>query len=200
VTRDNIIFLIGGLVLGLIIGGTTIGPMVSRLGATPAAQASAAVSPDGMPAASPVTASGAPTGAPMEAVRQQLANLKTQIEKDPKNFDALVQLGNMYMDVGKFPQAAEYYERAVAVREDANVRTDLGICYKQSGQLDKSLAEFRRVQALSPDQWQATYNEVIILGELRRFDEARTRYAVLEKMRPGDAEVARLGQALSGAK
>lgn len=199
-TRDNIIFLLGGLVLGLIIGGTTIGPMVTRLGATPAAQAAAAASPDGMPAASPVTAAGSPTGAPMEAVRQQLANLKTKIEQDPNNFEALVQLGNMYMDVGKFPQAAEYYERAVAVRDDPNVRTDLGICYKQGGQLEKSLAEFRRVQQLAPDQWQATYNEVILLGELRRYDEARTRFAVLEKLRPGDQEVTRLGQALSAAK
>jgi Flp pilus assembly protein TadD len=200
VTRDNIIFLLGGLVVGLIIGGTAIGPMVARLGNTPAAQAAAAASPDGMPAASPVTASGAPTGAPMEAVRQQLASLKAQVEANPNNFDALVQLGNMYMDVGKYPQAAEYYERVVAVRDDANVRTDLGICYKQNNQLDKALAEFRRVQQLAPDQWQATYNEVIILGELRRFDEARTRFAVLEKMRPGDPEVTRLGQALSAAK
>jgi tetratricopeptide (TPR) repeat protein len=200
VTRDQIIFLLGGLVLGLIIGGTTIGPMVTRLSSAPAPQPAApapAAPSDGMPSAAPAAAAA---GAPMEAVRRQLDALKGQLAQDPNNVEALVQLGNMYMDVGKFPQAAEYYERAVAVREDPNVRTDLGICYKQSGQLEKALAEFRRVEQLQPQQWQAVYNEVIILGELRRFDEARTRFAALEKMRPGDEEVTRLGQALSAAK
>lgn len=206
-TRDNLIFLIGGLVLGLIVGGTTIGPMVSRVSAAsaqPAASAAEAPQPataEGMPSAPAASATGgAPNGPPMAEVQRQLASLKSQIATDPKNFEALVQLGNMYMDVSKFDQATQYYERAVAVREDANVRTDLGICYKQMGQLEKSLSEFQRVQELTPDQWQATYNEVIILAELRRFDEARTRFAALQKARPGDEDVAKLGQALAAAK
>jgi len=207
VTRDNLIFLIGGLVLGLIVGGTTIGPMVSRVSAASAQPAASAEAPqpataEGMPSAPAASgaAGGAPNGPPMAEVQRQLAALKAQITADPKNFDALVQLGNMYMDVSKFDQATQYYERAVAVREDANVRTDLGICYKQMGQLEKSLSEFQRVQELTPDQWQATYNEVIILAELRRFDEARTRFAALQKARPGDEDVAKLGQALAAAK
>ncbi|MBV9496230.1 MAG: tetratricopeptide repeat protein [Acidobacteria bacterium] len=206
-TRDNLIFLIGGLVLGLIVGGTTIGPMVSRVSAASAQPAASAEAPqpataEGMPSAPAASgaAGGAPNGPPMAEVQRQLAALKAQITADPKNFDALVQLGNMYMDVSKFDQATQYYERAVAVREDANVRTDLGICYKQMGQLEKSLSEFQRVQELTPDQWQATYNEVIILAELRRFDEARTRFAALQKARPGDEDVAKLGQALAAAK
>jgi tetratricopeptide (TPR) repeat protein len=134
----------------------------------------------------------------MNAVREQLANLKAAVERDPKNFQALQQLGNMYMDAAKFPQAVEYYERALAVHEDPAIRTDLGICYKQAGQLDKSVDAFRRVGEEAPDQWQALFNEAIVLGELKRFDEARAVAARLKQMRPDDPQVQKLATALAG--
>ena len=134
----------------------------------------------------------------MSAVREQLANLKTTVERDPKNFDALVQLGNMYMDAAKFPQAVDYYERALAVREEPAVRTDLGICFKQAGQLEKSVEAFRKVSEESPDQWQALFNEAIVLGELKRFEEARAVVTKLKEMRPNDPQVQKLETALAG--
>ena len=99
----------------------------------------------------------------MTRVREQLDSLKKAIEKDPNNFDALAQLGGMYMDAAKYPQAIEYYERALKVRPDDGVRFDLIVCYRQSGQMDR----------------------------------ARAEYATLQKSRPNDAEVQRLGQALA---
>jgi tetratricopeptide (TPR) repeat protein len=132
----------------------------------------------------------------MPVVRQQLATLKEIVERDPRNFAALVQLGNMYMDAAKYPQAIDYYERALAVRDDGNVRTDLGICYKQNGQLDKALAAFQKASADSPDQWQPLFNAAIVLGEMRRFAEARAIVAKLNAMRPNDPEVQRLEAAL----
>jgi len=106
----------------------------------------------------------------------------------------------MYMQVGKYPQSIEYYQRALRVRDDANVRTDLGIAYKESGQQEKALETFRAVERANPGQWQAVYNEVVVLAEMRRFDEARSRFAALRQLRPGDAEVQRLEQALAQAK
>src|SRR3954468_4013439 len=117
-TRDNIVFACFGLLLGLVIGSMVIGPKLadSKLrGKQPAAVAAA-------PAA---TASG---GSPMGAVFQQINTLKQAIERDPNNAGALAQLGTMYIDAGKFPQAIEYFERALKVRDDPQLRTDLGIC------------------------------------------------------------------------
>ena len=136
----------------------------------------------------------------MTAVRQQLATLKEQVARDPHNADALVQLGNMYMDAAKNDEAATYYERALAVRDDTNVRVDLGICYKNAGHPEKALAAFRRAAEQSPGQWQPLYNEAIVLGEMRRFDEARAVAAKLKRLRPEDRDVQRLDQALSAAK
>ena len=132
----------------------------------------------------------------MNAVRERLAALKATLEKEPRNVGALVQLGNMYMDAAKYPQAAEYLERALAVREDPTVRTDLGICYKQDGQLDKAADAFARAASEAPDQWQALYNEAIVLGELQRWSDARAVAAKLSAMRPNDPQVAQLVQAI----
>jgi len=183
--RDTIVFSVCSFLLGLVIGSLLIGPKIAHLGGAP------------RPSAAAAEGGGPPPSNPMDAVRQQIASLNDAIARDPRNFDALAQLGAMYMDAAKFPQAIGYLERALAVREDPNVRTDLGICYKQSGQLEKALAAFRKASAEAPGQWQPIYNEAIVLGEMRRFDEARALLPTLRKLRPGDADVQRLEQVLS---
>ena len=187
-SRDNIVFTACGLVLGLIIGSFLIGPHLAQSKAPePVADAPA-----------PQAASAAP-GNPMEAIRNQIATLKDTVARDPRNFDALAQLGNMYMDAAKFPQAIDYYQRALAVREDAVIRTDLGICLKQSGQLDQALASFRQASSEAPQEWQADYNAAIVLADLRRFDEARALTAKLKQAHPNEPEVQKLDDALKNA-
>src|SRR5262245_11680477 len=59
----------------------------------------------------------------MARVRQ----LEEEIKRDPKNFDALVELGNIQFDQKKFKDAAELYTKALDVRPgELNLRTDLG--------------------------------------------------------------------------
>jgi len=183
--RDTLIFTACGFLLGITLGSFVIGPKIaqSKLAGTPAASESA-------PMEAPPAATA--TGNPMGTVMQQLAALKAAVAKNPNDADALVQLGDMYMQAAKFPQAAEYLERALAVRDDAAVRMDLGICYKQSNQPEKALAEFHRSAAMAPDQWQPLFNEAIVLVDLRRTDEARVVAAKLGKMRPDDPEVQKL--------
>lgn len=190
-TRDNIVFTTCGFLLGLIIGSLMIGPHLAQKKAESAPQEQTA-------AAAPPATSAMPSGNAMEAVREQIAKLKETVDRDPRDADALVQLGNLYMDAAKYQQAIGYYERALAVREDANVRTDLGICYKQSGDLEKSLAAFRKASEDAPQQWQALFNEAIVLRELKRVDEARAVVAKVEQLHPNDPEVAKLRQALAG--
>jgi tetratricopeptide (TPR) repeat protein len=203
-TRDNIVFTTCGFLLGLVIGGLLIGPRMAKyLKKDDAPVAEAAQTAAQAPAAVTQPAMGVGVGAPgtaqtMDMVRKQLADLKATVEREPNNADALVQLGNMYMDAAKYPQAVEYYERALVVRDDPAVRTDLGICYKQAGQLEKSVEAFRKAAADSPNQWQAMFNEAIVLGEMKRYDEARSVAAKLAQLRPSDPQVQKLNQALAG--
>jgi Flp pilus assembly protein TadD len=186
--RDTLIFTACGFLLGLTLGSFVIGPKIaqSKLAGAPVAEAP------------PETAPPTATGSPMAGVMQQLAALKAAVAKNPNDADALVQLGDMYMQAAKFPQAAEYLQRALAVRDDAAVRMDLGICYKQSNQPEKALAEFQRSAAMAPDQWQPLFNEAIVLLDLRRTDEARAIATKLQKMRPDDPEVQKLVATVSG--
>ncbi|MEA2417205.1 MAG: hypothetical protein QOI58_3862 [Thermoanaerobaculia bacterium] len=182
--RETIIFTACGFLLGLTLGSFVIGPKIaqSKLAGTPVAAEAPTEAP---PAATA-------TGNPMGTVMQQLAALKAAVAKNPNDADSLVQLGDMYMQAAKFPQAAEYLQRALAVKDDAAVRMDLGICYKQTNQPEKALAEFQRSAAMAPDQWQPLFNEAIALLDLRRMNEARVVAAKLQKMRPDDPEVQKL--------
>lgn len=181
--RDTIIFTVCGFLLGLTLGSFVIGPKVAQSKLAGARVADATMTETPPPSAA---------GNPMATVMQRLATLKAAIEKNPNDVDALVQLGDMYMQAAKFPQAAEYLQRAVAIRDDANVRMDLGICYKQSNQPDRALAEFQRAAAMAPEEWQPLFNEAIVLIDLGRMDEARALAAKLQKMRPDDHEVQKL--------
>ena len=194
--RDTLVFTICGFVLGLVVGTFLIGPHLAKPTLGPSGGVANAAETE-QPAASAPAAAGAPSMSQMNAVREQLAMLKQTVEKDPRNVAALTQLGNMYMDAAKFPQAIDYFERALAVREDPTTRTDLGICYKQNGQPDKALAAFERAASEAPEQWQALYNEAVILGEMQRWDDARAVAAKLSAMRPNDPQVAQLVQSLS---
>jgi len=191
--RETIIFTACGFLLGLTIGSLVIGPKVAQSKLAGASTAPAAMSE--APASAPAAG-----GNPMGAVMQQLATLKEAVAKDPNNFDALVQLGGMYMDAAKFPQAVEYLERAVAIRDDASARMDLGICYKQTGQLDRALDDFQRAGKMAPAEWQPIFNEAIVLVDLHRVGEAKVLAARLQQMKPGDPEVQKLVETLNAAK
>jgi tetratricopeptide (TPR) repeat protein len=185
--RETIIFTACGFLLGLTIGSLVVGPKVAQSKMAGATAEQAAASEPPAPASAPATG-----GNPMAAVTQQLSTLKATIAKDPKNFDALVQLAGMYMDAAKFPQAAEYLERAVAVHDDASARIDLGVCYRQTAQPDRALSEFQHAEKMAPGQWQPLFNEALVLIDLHRVDEARTLATKLQQMRPNDPDVQKL--------
>ncbi len=195
-SKDNIVFTAFGFLLGLVLGSMVLGP---KLAQSKLAGAQPAAAPAEAPAsAAPVAqASG---GNPMGAVFQKINELKQAIEKNPNDADALTQLGSMYMDAGKFPQAAEYLERSLKVRDDPQVRTDLGICYRNNGDTAKSLAEFQQVVRTNPDQWQALFNEVIVLAETKHMAEAKTELAKLQQLRPGDPDVQKLADSIANVR
>jgi tetratricopeptide (TPR) repeat protein len=148
-SRDTLVFSICSFLLGLTIGSLLVGPHLAR-GTTAAAPA-------------PTTSN------PMAQVRDEIAQLNATLQRDPKNFDALAQLGSMYMMAAKFPQAIDYFERALAIRDNAEVRSDLATCY---------------------------YDQALRLAQEKRVDEARALLPRLQQLKPGDPVVQRLAQAL----
>jgi tetratricopeptide (TPR) repeat protein len=113
----------------------------------------------------PGSGGGAPGISMDPAVRQRLTELQTAVSKDPTNGDLLVRLGNAAYDAGDFRLAVDAYEKATSIRgDDPNVLTDLGVSYRNIGDLDKAVAMFDRALKVSPDHWQAAFNKIVVLG------------------------------------
>jgi cytochrome c-type biogenesis protein CcmH/NrfG len=97
-----------------------------------------------MPQAVTVTQS---TGVPVEntqaqaELQQSVGPLLEAVNRNPGDFDSLVRLGDLYYDGQQFPNAIQYYERALVIHpENPDVRTDLGTAYWYTGNADKALA------------------------------------------------------------
>jgi tetratricopeptide (TPR) repeat protein len=102
----------------------------------------------------PPSSEGAP---PVDLARVQ--ELTERIKKDPRDFDSIVELGNLNFDQRNFSDAVNLYERALAIRPDAeNVRTDMGTAMFYQNRFDEAIAEFQQTLKADPANAQALFN------------------------------------------
>ena len=84
--------------------------------------------------------------------------LEDQIKADPKNFDALRELGNLRYDERNYAEAAALYAKALQVHpDDVDVRSDRGGALLQSQQVDEAIKELQAVLAKNPTHPQALF-------------------------------------------
>ena len=93
------------------------------------------------------------------ALQQSVAPLLDAVNRNPADYEALVKLGDLYYDGQQFPDAIQYYERAIVIHpEDPDVRTDLGTAYWYTGNADKALAEMEISLKYKPGHPQTLFN------------------------------------------
>jgi tetratricopeptide (TPR) repeat protein len=146
------------------------------------ARGSAPVSPAGEGAQTASAPAGMGSAAPMGSAQlpgigsgqsQQAASpemlakaaepLLAQLKTNPNDFDTVVKLGNLYYDGQAYPQAIDYYEKAVGLQPDnADVRTDLGTAYWYTGNADKAIASFEKALTIRPDHAATLFNLGIV--------------------------------------
>ena len=69
----------------------------------------------------------------------------------PYDVGVLFQLGLLYYQNQKFPEAGAVFERAVGINSDySNARYFLGLIYARQGDRERALGEFRRIAELNP--------------------------------------------------
>ena len=106
----------------------------------------------------------APKGADSIEVSSKIQSLKDAVKKDPKNLSAWVELGNLYFDSSQPKGAIDAYRQYLAVKPDnPDVRTDLGIMYRASGEFDRAIEEFTRAAQSDPKHVNSRYNIGIVL-------------------------------------
>jgi cytochrome c-type biogenesis protein CcmH/NrfG len=100
----------------------------------------------------------ASAAAPPAADPALIKKLEEQIKADPKNFEALRQLGNLRYDERNYSEAAAAYAKALEVRpDDIDVRSDRGGALLQSQQVDEAIKELNTVLAKNPTHPQALF-------------------------------------------
>ncbi len=133
------------------------------------------------------------------AFLQNEAALQSIVASNPKDLNALVQLGNLYYDNNRFADAIAWYGRALELDpNNPNVRTDRGTSYYNIGQPDKALAEFRKSLEISPNHAQTLYNMgVVYLHGKNDPVQARKAWEQLLATNPGFPDRAKVEEQIA---
>ncbi len=103
-------------------------------------------------------------GPPPAEVSAKIQALKDATKKDPKNLAAWQELGNLYFDSDQPKEAINAYKQYLAVKPDnPDVRTDLGIMLRKTGEFDRALGEFRKAAQIDPKHVNSRYNLGLVL-------------------------------------
>ncbi len=211
--KDNLLFLMGGLLVGFVTAYLFFEAMASRQPPrlTPQMRAQIVSGDDGgggmgaageAPAAGDATAGAADPG---NAAAQgagpampQIQQLVDYVSKNPNDAAAVRQLADANFEIRNWGRAQELYSHYLELKpNDPDVMTDLGITYRETQQPDKALDLFHRSMQVAPDHWQSLYNEVVVLMDQKKNDEATQVLSQLQKMQPGNPDVAKLADAVA---
>jgi cytochrome c-type biogenesis protein CcmH/NrfG len=143
------------LALGCLLAGTAAGylfrPPAARAplpAATAAAPVPASLDPHQMPT----------TEQMRHMAEKQAEPLLAELKQKPNDPGLLAEVAKIYYQTEDFSDAIAYYKKSLAIREDSNVRINLGGVYFHSNDADAAIAEFERVAKADPRNDKALFN------------------------------------------
>jgi tetratricopeptide (TPR) repeat protein len=146
----------------------------------------------------------APTPGPArleEIADAQAAPLLNKLKSNPNDPELLISLGNLYYDAQQYPNAIQFYQRALQVKPgDAAVRTDMGTAYWYMGNADLAIAEFNKALGYVPNnpntllnrglvRWKGKSDGAGALADWKQLLAANPNYDGKEKVAQMMAEV-----------
>jgi cytochrome c-type biogenesis protein CcmH/NrfG len=151
---ESILFAIGGMFFGLIVGWI-IG---AQQGGGPAPMRASASAAQEAPAGG-----GGQGQQPAVLDEGKVQALQTIVNNDPKNAEARIQLGNTYFDGERYQDAIKWYEDALKLDpNNVNVSTDLGVSYYYTNNPDRALKQFDHSLAIDPKHTKTLLNQGIV--------------------------------------
>ncbi|ACG74292.1 Tetratricopeptide TPR_2 repeat protein [Anaeromyxobacter sp. K] len=197
--RNTVIALVVGLVVGFLIG-----QLASRRDQVTSVPVVAA--PAGTPAMPPGGMGGLPAPMPSPGASMDLQARITAAEqivaKDPRNVRAWIQLGNDYFDSRQAQKAVEAYGRALELEPNTpDVLTDQGVMYRDLGNFDKAIANFKKANEVDPKHVQSLFNlGVVYLHDLQDADKAAKAWNQVISAAPTSPQAQQAQQALTQLK
>jgi tetratricopeptide (TPR) repeat protein len=157
---ESVMYAISGVFFGLI-AGWIIGTQQASMRPRPASLAT-----ETAPAPEPSSDAAPGTPAPAILDEQQVQALRNVVDRDPKNAVARAQLGNLYYDAGRYPDAIKWYGESLALNpKDTSVSTDLGVSYYYNNQPDLAIRQLEHALQIDPKHTKALLN----MGVVRAF-------------------------------
>jgi cytochrome c-type biogenesis protein CcmH/NrfG len=126
---------------------------------------------------------------------QMAAPLEARLRQDPRDIDALVGLGRIYLQTGQMPKAIEMYRRALEIDgNNVSALSGMAMILAQAGHSDQALMLFDKALAINPQIPMALlFKGRILYEEKKDFSGAIANWEAFLQIMPqgGPAEVVR---------
>lgn len=110
---------------------------------------------------------------------------KKILQENPNDLQALIGLGNLYLQHKRYAQAVVYYHRALSIEpDDVKVRTDMGTAYLHQGYADVALREYEKALGKDPGYAPAHYFSGLAFEKKGFPDEAIKKYELYLELEP----------------
>ena len=137
-----------------------------------------------------------------ELDQEQVEKLKTRAESEPDNPSPRAELGRLYMDAGRYPEACAWLEASVELEpSDLRVRNQLALCYLNAEKLDSAVASYEETLRLDPNHPAS----LLSLGRIKLYvqrdiDGGLAMWERLIDVAPGSTEAAGVVEELEALK
>jgi len=81
------------------------------------------------------------------------------LKSDPNNSDLLIQVGNIYIAIHQFKEAASYYKKSLQVDpKNVAIRTELASCLYYDGDVDGAISQLQQSLHYDPKDANSLFN------------------------------------------
>lgn len=110
------------------------------------------------------------------------AEFRKELDKDPKNGQAMAYLADVELKKGNRAEAEELLRRSLQLQPVRLAYFDLGILATEQKHLTEAIDEFKQAVALDPKDPDAHYRLARIYQELHRTGEAQEQLAIVKQL------------------
>lgn len=124
------------------------------------------------------------------------------VENNPKDYNAVVSLGNIYFDIANekqdnetFKKARDFYKQALVLKsDDIETQTDLGLTYLMENPANEkaAIAEFQKSLKMNPKHEKTLQNLTQAQIGVGDFDSAEKNLNQLKEINPNNEAIAEL--------
>lgn len=118
----------------------------------------------------------------------EIDRLNAILSANPENFDALSSLGDEYFESGRYQEAIQIYDKAIAVNPMcADCLNDKGLAMYYTGNPEGALASFDKATQVAPDYVNAWLSKGYVLVVEKRYEEALAPLNKVKQLDPQSA-------------